>query len=84
MTTSPVRPTDSRPGLPGSAALAEICQQLTAAAKGARPAAIELAAGLARALQQRANELQTPEERRQQAELDRMMQNPSDESRSLS
>ncbi|MEM7315416.1 MAG: bifunctional proline dehydrogenase/L-glutamate gamma-semialdehyde dehydrogenase, partial [Planctomycetota bacterium] len=33
---------------------------------------------LARHLQRRANELQTPEERRQQSELDRMIQNPSD------
>jgi len=33
---------------------------------------------LARQLQQRASELQTPQERRQQTELDRMIQNPSD------
>ena len=33
---------------------------------------------LARGLQQRASELQTPQERRQQTELDRMIQNPSD------
>ena len=33
---------------------------------------------VARALQQRAQELQTPEERKQQTELDRMIQNPGD------
>lgn len=33
---------------------------------------------LARRLQMRANELQTPQEKRQQAELDRMLQTPSD------
>ncbi len=36
------------------------------------------AAGLARELQRRAVELQTPQERRQQAELDRMIHNPHD------
>lgn len=39
---------------------------------------IERALILARELQQRATELQTPAERRQQAELDRMLQTPSD------
>ena len=39
---------------------------------------VELAIVLARHLQRRANELQTPQERRQQAELDRMIQNPGD------
>ena len=39
---------------------------------------IQQALLLARALQQRAHELQTPEERKQQTELDRMIQNPSD------
>lgn len=42
------------------------------------PACIESAVALARALQQRASELQTPAERRQQAELDRMLQTPGD------
>jgi RHH-type proline utilization regulon transcriptional repressor/proline dehydrogenase/delta 1-pyrroline-5-carboxylate dehydrogenase len=36
------------------------------------------AIGLARKIQQRANELQTPQERRQQAEFDRMLQHPTD------
>ena len=39
---------------------------------------IQLSIALARHLQRRANQLQTPEERRQQAELDRMIQSPSD------
>jgi len=39
---------------------------------------VEEAVVLARALQARATELQTSAERRQQAELDRMLQNPSD------
>ena len=39
---------------------------------------IERAVDLARALQQRATEMQTPPERRQQAELDRMLQTPGD------
>ena len=39
---------------------------------------IDHTVALARALQQRATELQTPAERRQQAELDRMLQTPAD------
>src|SRR6185369_1595043 len=39
---------------------------------------IDEAVALARLLQQRATELQTPHERRQQSELDRMLQNPAD------
>ena len=42
------------------------------------PPVVQKAVFLARHFQQRANQLQTPQERRQQAELDRMMQNPSD------
>ncbi|MFT5526247.1 MAG: RHH-type proline utilization regulon transcriptional repressor/proline dehydrogenase, partial [Pirellulaceae bacterium] len=41
-------------------------------------ARIQRALYIARLLQQRAAVLQTPQERRQQAELDRMIQNPSD------
>jgi len=44
----------------------------------ANQAFIEQAVALARALQARATELQTPAERRQQAELDRMLQTPAD------
>lgn len=39
---------------------------------------IQKALMIARTLQQRASELQTPEERKQQMELDRMIQNPGD------
>ncbi len=42
------------------------------------PERVQKAVYLARALQQRADELQTPQERRQQAELDRMIKNPRD------
>jgi RHH-type proline utilization regulon transcriptional repressor/proline dehydrogenase/delta 1-pyrroline-5-carboxylate dehydrogenase len=44
------------------------------------PLAVQKALFLARRLQQRAAELQTPPEKRQQAELDRMLQTPSDKS----
>ena len=42
------------------------------------PSRIDRAVALAAALQTRAVELQTPAERRQQAELDRMLQTPAD------
>jgi hypothetical protein len=42
------------------------------------PPAAQKALLVARHLQERARELQTPAERRQQAELDRMLQTPSD------
>ena len=42
------------------------------------PATIKKSIALARHLQRRANALQTPQEKRQQAELDRMIQNPND------
>jgi RHH-type proline utilization regulon transcriptional repressor/proline dehydrogenase/delta 1-pyrroline-5-carboxylate dehydrogenase len=42
------------------------------------PETVQKALFLARQLQERAAELQTPQERRQQAELDRMLQNPQD------
>ena len=41
-------------------------------------ATVQKALLLTRSLQRRAHELQTPEERKQQTELDRMIQNPSD------
>ncbi len=44
------------------------------------PDLIDKAVALARALQERATELQSPAEKRQQAELDRMLQTPSDKS----
>ncbi len=43
-----------------------------------RPVIVQQALFLARRLQERATELQTPSEKRQQAELDRMLQTPSD------
>lgn len=43
-----------------------------------RPLPVQKALFLARKLQQRAATLQTPQERRQQAELDRMLRNPRD------
>src|SRR5213596_1435535 len=42
------------------------------------PTLIDQAVALARELQTRATELQSPAERRQQAELDRMLRNPAD------
>lgn len=42
------------------------------------PRDIQLSVAVARHLQRRANALQTPQERRQQAELDRMIQSPAD------
>src|SRR5215469_18185147 len=47
-------------------------------AQSPRPPAIQKALFLARQLQERATELQTAPEKRQQAELDRMLQTPSD------
>jgi len=47
-------------------------------ADSAAPIDAQRAVHLARRLQQRANELQTAQERRQQAELDRMIQHPGD------
>ncbi len=41
---------------------------------------LQASLGLATILQQRASQLQTPQERRQQAELDRMLQHPEDKS----
>lgn len=46
--------------------------------KCSRPVTVQQALFLARRLQERAMELQTPSEKRQQAELDRMLQTPSD------
>jgi RHH-type proline utilization regulon transcriptional repressor/proline dehydrogenase/delta 1-pyrroline-5-carboxylate dehydrogenase len=42
------------------------------------PRLVEAAVALASVLQERAGQLQTPQERRQQAELDRMLQHPED------
>lgn len=61
-----------------AARLQELIEALPVDESSAYPAEAQQAAGLARLLQQRAVELQTPQERRQQAELDRMIQNPRD------
>jgi RHH-type proline utilization regulon transcriptional repressor/proline dehydrogenase/delta 1-pyrroline-5-carboxylate dehydrogenase len=45
---------------------------------GVYPAVVQKAVALARLLQTRGNELQTPQEKRQQRELERVMQNPGD------
>jgi RHH-type proline utilization regulon transcriptional repressor/proline dehydrogenase/delta 1-pyrroline-5-carboxylate dehydrogenase len=58
---------------PDSSTTAEVGTAPVAAA-----ALIDEAVALARALQERATILQTPHERRQQAELDRMLQTPAD------
>ncbi|MFN7627371.1 MAG: hypothetical protein ACK5PZ_11105, partial [Pirellula sp.] len=42
------------------------------------PKLVEAALAIAKHLQERASQLQTPQERRQQAELDRMLQHPED------
>jgi RHH-type proline utilization regulon transcriptional repressor/proline dehydrogenase/delta 1-pyrroline-5-carboxylate dehydrogenase len=47
-------------------------------ANSPRPSTLQKALFVARCLQERAVELQTPGERRQQAELDRLLQTPSD------
>src|SRR5512140_471311 len=46
--------------------------------RAARPVLVQKALYLARRLQARATAFQTPSEKRQQAELDRMLQTPSD------
>src|SRR5512147_132148 len=58
--------------------LEEILAAFKADPKSPQPASVQKALFLARRLQERATELQTPPEKRQQAELDRMLQTPSD------
>ena len=58
--------------------LASIAQEWMQGGANDRHAISQPAVELARPLQQRAMELQTPAERRQQAELDRMVQHPHD------
>ncbi len=59
-------------------ALRQLCATFPVREESQHPTLVQQAVGLARHLQERANELQTPAERRQQAELDRMIQNPED------
>src|ERR1017187_5920051 len=60
----------------------DLLQQILAGCKldshSSAPPAVQKALSLARRLQERATELQTAPEKRQQAELDRMLQTPSD------
>src|SRR5512138_407805 len=58
--------------------LTDWLKALPADASSNRPPAVQKAIFIARCLQKRATELQTPSEKRQQAELDRMLQTPSD------
>jgi RHH-type proline utilization regulon transcriptional repressor/proline dehydrogenase/delta 1-pyrroline-5-carboxylate dehydrogenase len=61
-----------------TAQLAALLSTFQANAASPRPLSIQKAIYLARQLQERAGELQSPAEKRQQAELDRMLQTPSD------
>ena len=67
-------PEDLRPGLPS------VLNQFQPDAGSPLPLDLQQAIYLAGVLQRRATELQTPQERRQQAEFDRMMQHPDDKS----
>ena len=62
-------------------ALEQVLSEFRPDPESSRPLTVQKAIFLARRLQERAKELQTPPERRQQAELDRMLQTPSDKSR---
>ena len=59
-------------------AVKKLCDQVQADPNSPHSVEIQQSAALARVLQRRANELQTPAEKRQQSELDRMIQNPND------
>ena len=59
-------------------ALEQVLSEFRPDPESSRPLTVQKAIFLARRLQERAKELQTPPERRQQAELDRMLQTPSD------
>ena len=61
-----------------SAALEELLNDFKADPKSQQPLSVQKALFLARRLQERATSLQTPSEKRQQAELDRMLQTPTD------
>ena len=61
-----------------AAQLQELFSKLQPDPHSAHPLRIQKTLFLARRLQERATEVQTAAEKRQQAELDRMLQNPSD------
>src|SRR5579871_3010349 len=58
--------------------LAQVFSKFQPDPDSSRPVAVQKALFLARHLQERATELQTSPEKRQQAELDRMLQTPAD------
>ncbi len=58
--------------------LGRLLSDFQASGAAPRPALVQKAVYLARRLQERASELQDPAERRQQAELDRMIRSPGD------
>ena len=66
------------PAVATPAALAEALADFAPEPGAPGDAAAQRAAHLARRLQERASLLQTPQERRQQAELDRMVRSPHD------
>jgi RHH-type proline utilization regulon transcriptional repressor/proline dehydrogenase/delta 1-pyrroline-5-carboxylate dehydrogenase len=59
-------------------AIARLLSEYPTGDASAAPESLQLCLQIARALCQRARELQTPQERRQQAELDRMIHSPHD------
>ncbi len=73
--------TDQTPGSPDSVSSRGVASALANFQRdpdSAYPATVQRAIQLARLLQERAMMLQTPQERRQQAELDKMIKNPND------
>jgi RHH-type proline utilization regulon transcriptional repressor/proline dehydrogenase/delta 1-pyrroline-5-carboxylate dehydrogenase len=58
--------------------LAKLVEEIEIDPRSPLPAAVQRAVALARRLQERGVALETPEERRQQAELERMVQSPTD------
>lgn len=67
-----------RPEFMNSLPLDEVFTAFQPDSKSKYPVSVQKAVFLARRLQERASELQTAPEKRQQAELDRMLQTPSD------
>jgi RHH-type proline utilization regulon transcriptional repressor/proline dehydrogenase/delta 1-pyrroline-5-carboxylate dehydrogenase len=61
-----------------TSALETIVGEFTVDSGSTQPVELQQSIAVARRLQERAVDLQTPQERRQQAELDRMIQNPHD------
>ncbi len=74
----PGTPATTQPTPPDSTALENLLGGFKPDPESNYPIEVQHAIQLARRLQTRAVELQTPQERRQQAELDRMIHNPHD------